>query len=354
MSNEVTKRQQLLLAARGYDVGQIDGVAGPRTTAALDKAADDGIDIVNMARGGGWVPGADQKQAHDLRGQFRAPPKVLVIHYGAGSQASDVAVLTRADQLYISAHFSLGRDGELIQMAPLDTVALHAGDGQLAGAQPYHGRTLNYTAIGIEIENLGWLNRSDDASAWRDVAPKTRKIPLADTVKARHPQRDGPEWHWPKYPADQMAALDRLVDQVLKQWPSIDYIVGHDEVSNQKFDPGPAFDMEGLRARFGKRGPAGLPSPATIPDGYEVAPTGERRRKDLADSRTMKTATAGQVQMATGAMGAVGAFFAQLANAPWYVTAPLALAVAGSLAAAVWYFLKIKRYRRDDHRDWVR
>ncbi|HRE25902.1 MAG TPA: hypothetical protein PK954_04650, partial [Anaerolineales bacterium] len=52
-------------------------------------------------------------------------------------------------------------------MASLGEVTLHAGDGTLAAVRPYGtyswggvGRsTLNATAIGIEINNLGWLDR---------------------------------------------------------------------------------------------------------------------------------------------------------------------------------------------------
>ena len=183
-------------------------------------------------------------------GRFAAPPQVLVLHYGAGIQKSDIATLIKG---YISAHFSLGRTGKIIQMVSADEVAWHAGDGHMS--VPYHGRSLNYTAIGIEIENLGWLNRDDGKQAWREEGGnETPRVPLDACIRAAHPLRGGREYWWPVYPQGQIEALYELCQAICEAYPSITYMVGHDEVSGQKYDPGPAFEMDAWRAVFGMAG----------------------------------------------------------------------------------------------------
>ena len=59
---------------------------------------------------------------------------------------------------------------------------------------------------------------------------------------------------WPRYPDEQIAALDKGIAAILAAFPSIERIVGHDEVSKQKYDPGPAFPLDAIRQRFEKRG----------------------------------------------------------------------------------------------------
>lgn len=194
-------------------------------------------------------------QAADHSGRMTAPPQVLVIHYDAGNQRAAINTLTAKDSVYVSAHLSLGRDGTPVQMLPLDHVAWHAGDGTLArGKVPFNGKTLNYTAIGIECENLGWCDRAQDRFAWRGP----HRWPLDDCIRDAHKLRGGGSFYWPKWPETQLADLIDLTGAILSRYP-IQYIVGHDEVSPQKYDPGPAFffnrgGMDGFRALFAKRG----------------------------------------------------------------------------------------------------
>ncbi len=205
------------------------------------------------------------RQAFDTRGPFSAPPKVLVLHYDAmRSQSEAVSALTRNDKNYISAHLSLSREGDWVQMASLGEVTLHAGDGTLAAVRPYGtyswggvGRsTLNATAIGIEINNLGWLDRRRGELWTRQEQELVVGWPAADCIVDVHPHRGGAKMGWPRYPDEQIAALDKGIAAILAAFPSIERIVGHDEVSKQKYDPGPAFPLDAVRRRFEKRGVA--------------------------------------------------------------------------------------------------
>lgn len=197
------------------------------------------------------LPNVDFIRAADQGGPFQAPPKVLIMHYTAGRKAGDLATLTEAGRPYVSAHFWIGRAGDVVQMVPLDHVAYHAGDGELTEAQPYNGRTLNYTAIGIELENLGWLDQWDGDAAWRGDRSARVEHPRHDCIKAVHPQRGGREMYWPRYPSVQITRVAQIAWRVMNFWDgSIRFVYGHDHVSLVKYDPGPAFPWPMFRAGF--------------------------------------------------------------------------------------------------------
>lgn len=200
-----------------------------------------------------------QVPAADTRGAMHEGPIAVCLHYGAGTQVSDVAALTRADDVYISAHLSLGRDGSWIQMVKFDTIALHCGDGAWKprdrAGPAYSGRALNGRTIGVEIENIGWMNRTDGLDCWREErwqgrVARTRKFPAAACRLATHARRGGPAAWWLPYTDAQHRALDALVAALAAAYP-LRYLFGHDEVSAQKWDPGPLLDLEALRRRHG-------------------------------------------------------------------------------------------------------
>ena len=67
---------------------------------------------------------------------------------------------------------------------------------------------------------------------------------------------------WPTYPERQLTTLYALSAAITEAYPSIVHLVGHDEVSPQKYDPGPSFDMDAWRAMLWMRG---------LPDGAQAA-----------------------------------------------------------------------------------
>jgi N-acetylmuramoyl-L-alanine amidase len=200
-----------------------------------------------------------QTPALDVRGPMFEGPIALCLHYGAGTQASDVAALTRADDAYISAHLSLGRDGTWIQMVPFDTIALHCGDGAWKprgrAGPAFSGRALNGRTIGVEIENIGWMNRTDGLDCWREErwqgrVARTARWPASACRQAVHALRGGPAAWWLPYTDAQHRALDALIAALKAAYP-IRFLFGHDEISAQKWDPGPLLDLEALRRRHG-------------------------------------------------------------------------------------------------------
>lgn len=164
-------------------------------------------------------------------------PRFLVMHYTAGGSALNSVRAIRDRGL--SAHFFVDRDGAVIQTVPCNRMAYHAGPSHWRG---YDG--LNGCSIGIEIANLGWLDRKEGAGWTRSGL--SRVLAEADVVVAAH-KNGGRAMGWEAYPEAQLQAVAALTEAIRAAYPTIQEVVGHDDISpGRKQDPGPAFPM----ARF--------------------------------------------------------------------------------------------------------
>ncbi len=108
------------------------------------------------------------------------------------------------DQLRVSAHALVRRDGEIRQYVPFTRRAWHAGESSWCGRQ-----RCNDFSVGIELEGTDEL----------------------------------------AYEAAQYGTLARIVAALREAYPTLRDadIVGHDEIApGRKTDPGPAFDWDRL------------------------------------------------------------------------------------------------------------
>lgn len=161
---------------------------------------------------------------------------MILLHYTA-SGTTDGAVNTLCHPRHddpsrrVSAHVVIGRDGEVVQLVPLDTVAWHAGESAWQGRS-----NVNARAIGIEMVNWGPLTKTDNGwASW------TGKIIPQDYVALC--------WH--AYPEPQIAAVVELVRVIAAAYP-IRWLLGHEQVApGRKHDPGPAFPWQRVRAVCG-------------------------------------------------------------------------------------------------------
>ena len=200
-----------------------------------------------------------------------ANPRFLVMHYTAGwsgAGARDYLMNPEAP-FKPSAHLVIDRSGEAWQIVPFDVKAHHAGRSYYRGV-----RGLNHHSIGIELDNIGWLRPEaagtraidpyggvcritlHDGERWifkplyRDVAePYCR---LEDVYEGAH-ARGGPRLWWPLFPEPQLAALETLTKAILAAYPTIREVIGHDDCTPRKVDPGPAFPLKRYQALLNDR-----------------------------------------------------------------------------------------------------
>lgn len=166
-------------------------------------------------------------------------PDVIVIHFTAGSSfASSVAHLCN-ENAKASAHIVIGREGQVSQLVPFDTVAWHAGKSH------WQGRSgLNQYSIGIELDNAGELSRNNEGQylSWFN-----RTYPSDQVFTGTHRNKTASSF-WHAYTEKQIAATFEIC-QLLSRVYQITEVVGHEEIAPQrKNDPGPAFPLDRLRS----------------------------------------------------------------------------------------------------------
>jgi N-acetyl-anhydromuramyl-L-alanine amidase AmpD len=126
----------------------------------------------------------------------------------------------------ISAHYMIGRNGEIYQLVDEDRVAFHAGKGSLPGYPEYQDK-MNEHSIGIELLALG-------------TRDEMLTMISGETYDSIDPSHIG-------YTDSQYYSLNLLLDDIYKRNPSVikdrKHVVGHDEYAlGRKTDPGSLFD----------------------------------------------------------------------------------------------------------------
>jgi N-acetyl-anhydromuramyl-L-alanine amidase AmpD len=255
------KLVQTVLGLEGDDVDGRWGVKSEgRLQAAIAGKEAPKIDTTTLIPGG-LNMGSD----HWLVGVWRQPlpgggplkPRYLVEHFTGGADGDgdlngdfikdvDGAVDVMKAR-GVSAHFTIDRDGTIVQHVPCNQKAFHAGRSQWVDPatgilySSANGKGGNDEAIGIEIANLG---DSKGAFGWG-----RKNVPGFATVLAPHwsgKQNGGDEWEI-FYPA-QIASVLALSKLLVARYELHD-VTGHDRITQRKNDPGPAFEEHLLAIR---------------------------------------------------------------------------------------------------------
>jgi N-acetylmuramoyl-L-alanine amidase len=167
-------------------------------------------------------------------------PDTIVIHYTAGRSAESSARYLSSDDVRASAHLVIGREGEIYQLVPFDTISWHAGESS------YGNRTwLNKYSIGIELANAGVLNKvGNEYQAWFG-----KKYQADEVLQAVH-RNESKMRYWHTYTEKQIEVCQQVCDLLIGKY-KIKEILGHEEIAvGRKTDPGPAFPLDKLREQL--------------------------------------------------------------------------------------------------------
>lgn len=151
-------------------------------------------------------------------------PDLIVLHYTAMQGGPGPVIKRLSDPaIEVSCHYVVGERGEVARLVPDDRRAWHAGTGRWQDSDDVNSRS-----IGIELCNDGFS----------------------------------------PFPAPQMAALDRLLAELMTRH-GIDPmgVIGHSDCApGRKIDPGARFDWR----RLARRGLSVWPAPEdAAPDGFD-------------------------------------------------------------------------------------
>ena len=190
-------------------------------------------------------------------------PEVLVLHYTVSWPVDAVVRAFKNSLTRASAHLVLDFNGTFTQMVPFNRQAWHAGVSSWRGRE-----RLNHWSLGIEIVNPGPV--FPDGTKVKDVNGRawTGSYAPRPADPALWPKSCPPSWkHWALYPEAQLVTLEEVCRLLVAQY-GLREIVAHSDVApGRKFDPGPVFPMERIRAAaFRKDSPlAPAIDPATLP-----------------------------------------------------------------------------------------
>lgn len=166
-------------------------------------------------------------------------PKYVILHY-TGNNLFESAINTLTNKENdVSAHFVVGRGGELAQLVELDDVAFHAGSSNWKGLNG-----LNQHSFGIEMACCGPLiKRGKNFYSWNN-----KLIPFDEVYF------DSNNKPWQTYTHKQLEVVFDITKLLVKEYKLID-VIGHEDVSyGRKTDPSISFPMETLRKQiFGRK-----------------------------------------------------------------------------------------------------
>ena len=159
-------------------------------------------------------------------------PELIMLHFTSAvvNHRDDPYNMEYVRQTFIdydvSIHYIVERNGTVRCYIPEDRVAWHAGKGEFAD-DPKYTNSMNQYAIGIEIVGMG---SESDMSIY--LTSKEYKA-IDDSLKG--------------FTDEQYAALGLLIDDLCKRYgitKDRDHIIGHEEYSPKKNDPGELFDWD--------------------------------------------------------------------------------------------------------------
>ena len=173
----------------------------------------------------------------------RLAPQYLVYHYTAGSSAKSSADWLCNPAAKASAHLVLGREGEIIQLAPFNVVTWHAGISHWAGLTG-----MNNCSIGIEMDNAGALKNLGD----KYISSFGKVFPRSEVVVAKH-KHEAAERPWHAYTEAQIGRAFELAELLFAHY-GLKEVLGHEDIARgRKSDPGPAFPLASVAARMAGR-----------------------------------------------------------------------------------------------------
>lgn len=180
-----------------------------------------------------WFPELVAKPSGNHGGKFAPVPRILIMHYTAGTSLESATAWLRTPASVASAHWILGVDGKGNQLVPNDTVAWHAGKSRWRDMV-----SMNHYAWGLELVNPGPCTLLN--GKWY-AGGKPVLLPFV----GKHKNGTSAVTHWAPYPEAQIAGAVALARKL-----GVNEIIGHDDVApERKIDPGPAFPMEEFRRR---------------------------------------------------------------------------------------------------------
>ena len=172
----------------------------------------------------------------------------VVIHWtGGGSLESAENALQGTSNSY---HYIIDKEGEIHQLVPEHRRANHAG----CAGKDHRCESFNSNSIGISIVSCGYDREGCDIPERRclDYSPQEsdkNNCRLGNPEQCREGSSETyTERCYDVFTQKQLNAAAQLLSDIDSRYPNFqisqETVLGHDQIEEQKVDPGPAFDYE--------------------------------------------------------------------------------------------------------------
>ena len=162
--------------------------------------------------------------------------ELIVLHHTASaSSLGSMVNLFSGNTVNASYHIIISRSGAFVQLVPFDSAAWHAGDSKWKGAG-----NVNSRSIGISFINVGQVAADGMAGAG---GPFERAIPREFVVTIKN--STGETTYWQGYTEAQIAVAAAIIKAIYSAYGKVP-VVGHENISATRRDPGPAFPFSKL------------------------------------------------------------------------------------------------------------
>lgn len=171
-------------------------------------------------------------------------PICTVIHWTATNNLSGTAKWLCNPDSKVSAHYLVGRGGEIYNLVDIDKSAWHAGRSE-ATVDGKEYKWLNKHSIGIELINLGPVVREGK----KIYVQRGRELVLQKSLSPMDITLHENKWYH-NYTLEQYKAVNHILMHLFDRGyhEASSNLFGHNDVSpGRKIDPGPEFDWNILR-----------------------------------------------------------------------------------------------------------
>lgn len=157
----------------------------------------------------------------------------IIIHYTASTNLDSTINFLKNKNNKVSAHIVIGRMGEIVQLVPFNIQAWHAGVSEYKGF-----KFLNQYSIGIELINAGKLHYKNNNfyTYYNSKIPKNQIISEKKDNEALS--------FWQTFTKKQITSLIKVCKFLRVEYPQINEIIGHSDITSRKIDPGKAFPWD--------------------------------------------------------------------------------------------------------------
>lgn len=186
---------------------------------------------------------------------------LIVLHYTAspysakhgGSNEKRISRWMEGKGRKSSTHFTVLRDGKILQAASLEERTWHSGGSKLRTPDGATLGAINFRSIGIDFDNVGNLYKVNGGYVDSYAKHRLRKKPGSRPILYQGPtpfQADNGTY-WEPYSDESIESMASLLNAIADEYPIFREepwrIVGHEHIRATKSDPGPACPLQYLR-----------------------------------------------------------------------------------------------------------